>query len=250
MTNEKQLRAEWNNLAPAWIQEMRSGRNPMRAGMLDRYMLELCGDVRGLSVLDCGCGEGRFCRMLAERGASKVLGLDTCEPMLVAARDIACDREEYRVTDVEDLGCISDASFDLAVSYLNHCDLVDFKANVREVFRVLRPGGKFVVCNLHPMRSAVGGWHRSPDGSKLHAILDRYFNEGPRKWRMLNCDFTNFHRTLETYVNGFLQAGFVLERFVEPTVTPEDLAAYPEIDDEIRAPNFVIWLLRKPAEGV
>jgi hypothetical protein len=60
---------------------------------------------------------------------------------------------------------------------------------------------------------------------------------------MLGCNFTNSHRTLETYVNGFLQAGFVLERFVEPTVTPEELAAYPEMDDETRVPNFVLWRL-------
>ncbi len=243
MAGEKQLRAEWEALAHAWITEMRSGRNPMRAGMLDRYMLKLCGDVQGLAVLDCGCGEGRFCRMMAERGAARVLGLDTCEPMLAAARDLASDREVYRIADVEDLGWIAEASFDLAVSYLNHCDLTDFMANVREVHRVLKPGGKFVVCNLHPMRSAVGGWHRSHDGAKLHVILDRYFDEGPRQWRMLGCDFTNFHRTLETYVNGFLQAGFVLERFVEPTVTPEELAAYPEMDDETRVPNFVLWRL-------
>ena len=51
-------------------------------------------------------------------------------------------------------------------------------SNNREVFRVLRPGGRFVVANLHPMRSAVGGWHRTVDGKKQHVILDRYFDEG------------------------------------------------------------------------
>lgn len=66
----------------------------------------------------------------------------------------------------------------IAVSYLNQCDLPDFKANNREIFRILRPEGRFVIANLHPMRSAAGGWQRTDDGEKRHVILDRYFEEG------------------------------------------------------------------------
>ena len=55
------LRREWMALAPAWIKEAREGKNPTRNGLLDPPMLEECGSVDGLSILDCGCGEGRFC---------------------------------------------------------------------------------------------------------------------------------------------------------------------------------------------
>ena len=82
------------------------------------------------------------------------------------------------VADVQDLGFIEDETFDLAASYLNQCDLPDFNANDGEVFRVLRPGGRFIVANVHPMRSAVGGWHKTDDGKRQHVILDRYFDEG------------------------------------------------------------------------
>jgi len=64
-------------------------------------MLDACGKVEGLRIPDCGCGEGRFCRMLAERGAAYVLGLDLCEPMIEAARELQSEREEYRVQDVQ-----------------------------------------------------------------------------------------------------------------------------------------------------
>ncbi|MBM3496425.1 MAG: methyltransferase domain-containing protein, partial [Armatimonadetes bacterium] len=155
------------------------------------------------------------------------------------------DREEYRVADVQDLSFLGDASFDLAVSYLNQCDLPDFDANTREVFRVLRPGGRFVIANLHPMRSAIGAWHRGEDGTKLHCILDRYLDEGPRRWTMLGVEFTNFHRTLQTYVRGFTRAGFVVEDIVEPTATEDNIALYPELEDETRVPNFIVYALRK-----
>ena len=240
------LRREWRSLAPAWIKEAREGRNPTRNGLLDKPMLDACGDVRGLKVLDCGCGEGRFCRILASRGAAYVLGLDLCEPMIRAAIERKSSHDEYRVADVQDLTCLGDRTFDLAVSYLNQCDLPDFHANNREVFRVLRAGGRFVVANLHPMRSAGGGWHKSPDGAKQHVILDRYFAEGERRWTMMGVEFTNFHRTLSSYLDGFLDAGFAIERIVEPTVTADQVRDYPELDDELRVPNFIIFALRRP----
>jgi SAM-dependent methyltransferase len=232
-------------LAPAWIRESRSGRNANRVGLLDGPMLDACGDVRGARALDCGCGEGRFCRMLAERGATYVLGLDLCEPMIEAARGMQGARDEYRVADVEDLAFLSDATFDVAVSYLNQCDLADWEANTREVWRVLRAPGRFVVANLHPMRSAIGEWRRAPDGTKEHVVLDRYLDEGPRRWSMLGSEFTNYHRTLQTYVGGFRRAGFAVEAILEPTVSEQDLAEYPELADETRVPNFIVYVLRK-----
>ncbi|OPZ19953.1 MAG: Malonyl-(acyl-carrier protein) O-methyltransferase [candidate division BRC1 bacterium ADurb.BinA364] len=213
-------------------------------------MLEACGDVAGLDALDCGCGEGRFCRLLANRGARRVLGIDLCETMIEAARQRQSGADEYRVADAQNLDFLEDASFDLAVSCLNQCDLAGFQANNREVFRLLRPNGRFVVANLHPMRSAVGGWLKDRNGAKMHVILDRYFDESERRWNMMGCDFTNFHRTLSTYVNDFLKAGFSLERLVEPSVSSNVLRRYPELEDERRVPNFILYVLRKPNETV
>jgi SAM-dependent methyltransferase len=241
-----ELRSEWIAIAPAWIKEAREGRNPTRNGLLDPPILEACGDVVGLRVLDCGCGEGRFCRLLSERGAAYVLGLDLCEPMIAAARELQSDRDEYKVQDVQDLGFLEDGSFDLAVSYLNQCDLPDFTANTKEVFRVLKKGGRFVVANLHPMRSATGTWYWGPNGERLHVTVDNYFDEGERRWRMMGVPFTNFHRTLSAYINTFIATGFILEGIVEPTLASDRIAPYPELADELRVPNFIVYILRKP----
>jgi ubiquinone/menaquinone biosynthesis C-methylase UbiE len=240
------LREEWIKLAPHWIAEARQGGDVPRKGMLDAYMLAACGDVQGMSILDSGCGEGRFCRMLAERGAGFVVGVDTCEPMIEAARELQSSKEEYILGDVEHMPFLQDESFDLGVSYLNHCDLADFEANVHEVFRVLKDGGRFIIVNIHPMRSATGLWQRQPDGTKVHVILDDYFAEGERHFKMKGVEITNFHRTLATYVRGFLKAGFILEDIIEPTVSAEMVERYPELDDELRVPNFIIYILKKP----
>jgi SAM-dependent methyltransferase len=246
LANRPDLAAEWQSLAPAWIKESREGKNINRTGLLDAPVLEACGDVKGLSVLDSGCGEGRFCRMMVARDAAKVLGIDLCEPMIDAAKILATGKDEYHLADAQDLSFLKDGSFDLAVSYLNQCDLPDFAANTREVFRVLKDGGRFVIANLHPMRSAVGTWQKTPDGVKQHVILDRYFDEGERRWKMMGVEFTNFHRSLETYIKEFRRAGFLIESVIEPKATPESLKLYPELDDELRVPNFIIFALVKP----
>lgn len=239
------LGREWEKLAPAWIQEVRQGRSAHRNGLLDPAMLAACGDVRGLSVLDCGCGEGRFCRILLGRGAKDTLGVDLCVPMIAAATELQTQGDEYRLADAQNLGFLESERFDLAISYLNQCDLPDFAANTREVFRVLRPGGRFIIANLHPMRSCFGFWQKTPTGVKEHVILDRYLDEGERHWTMMGVEFTNFHRTLATYTREYLAAGFHLEEIIEPTVSDEMLKKYPELDDERRVPNFIIFILRK-----
>ena len=70
--------------------------------------------------------ERAFWSNLTQRGASYVLGLDLGEPMIRAARELQPSRNEYRIADVEFVFS-ADQSFDLVVSYLNQCDLPDFK---------------------------------------------------------------------------------------------------------------------------
>ena len=99
------------------------------------------------------------------------------------------------------------------------------------------------------MRSAAGGWLRTEYGSKLHVILDRYFDEGDRRWKMLGVEFTNFHRTLATYVRAYRQVGFAIEEIIEPTLEAGNLERFPELDDELRVPNFIVLVLGKPANA-
>ena len=75
------LRTQWAESVEDWIQQDQS----VRTGMLDSWMLEALGDVSGKRVIDIGCGEGRFCRLLAGLGA-EVTGIDLTEALVEKAR--------------------------------------------------------------------------------------------------------------------------------------------------------------------
>ena len=56
---------------------------------------------------------------------------------------------------------------------------------------------------------------------------------------------TNFHRTLSTHFRTFLGAGFTVDDIREPTPTEEQAERYPVVSDNLRVPDFIIYVLRK-----
>ena len=239
------LKAQWEARAEDWISRLQDSETSHREAMLDGWMLDAVGDVSGRKVIDLGCGEGRFRRMLSERGA-EVTGVDLCRPLIEFARKQRVSDESYMIGDMEDLGGVASDEFDLAVSYVTLVDVPDMRSAVCEAFRVLRRGGRLVVCNLHPMISANPGWIRQGN-RQIHYPVDRYFDEGERNIsRRQDMPWTNFHRTLSRHVRTFLDAGFTVEDIREPTPTAAQARQYPYVSDNLRVPEFIIYILRKP----
>ena len=98
------------------------------------------------------------------------------------------------------------------------------------------------------MRMAVPQGWISQGGRKLYYPVDDYTFEGPREFDWWGKRFINMHRTLSSYVMAFLESGFELAGLWEPTPSEEQLAENPTFDDEYRAPNFIIYALRKAGE--
>jgi len=107
--------------------------------VLDKYFLD-----EGATVLDLGCGAGRTTKPLAERGFD-VVGVDKSEEMVAAAREIHTELD-FRVGDATALS-FPDESFDYVLFSNNGIDCIYPESKrtqaLREVRRVLRPGGLF-----------------------------------------------------------------------------------------------------------
>ena len=123
--------------------------NPLPA-LEEPYVRAALGDVRGLDVVDLGCGTGRHTAWLAEAGAG-VTALDFSAAMLARARrKVPAAAVRFLVHDLHQPWPLGDASFDAAVCGLVLEHLRDLRAFFTEVRRVLRPAGRAVVSAMHP----------------------------------------------------------------------------------------------------
>ena len=128
-------------------------------------VLELLPDVRSLTVLDAGCGTGRYARLCGDRGAN-IIGLDLSAPMLWYARAISPRVVCGGLCEMP----LRSASVDAVVCGLALGDLEDLAAAIGECARVVRPGGTVIYSVVHP-DGARHGWSRSFEvGGRLCAV--------------------------------------------------------------------------------
>lgn len=235
---------DWTASAQAWIDFVDAG-DPSRVHLMDPEMLRQAEPIAGSRVLDAGCGEGRFSRMLAKRGAH-VIGIDPVLPLLHRAifRDPStrCAR-----AGAEAIPMVAN-TFDIVVSYLTLIDIRDFRTGIREMVRVLRPGGRLLVANLNPfVTTRPEGWETDEQGRRLYVPVDHYFEERANRTTWRNIDVINHHRPMSAYMQAFLSAKLRLIDFMEPKPTPEQIAAEPSLDSGRRVPFFHVMSWEKPS---
>jgi ubiquinone/menaquinone biosynthesis C-methylase UbiE len=139
------------------------------------------GSLRGLAVLDLGCGTGRHALWLASAGAI-VTALDFSEGMLAQARlKPGADSVQFVLHDLEDRFPFENGSFDRVVSGLVLEHVKDLDHLFSEVRRVLRRGGRALLTTMHPAMLLRGTQARFTDpdsgeivqpGSYPHQISD------------------------------------------------------------------------------
>jgi SAM-dependent methyltransferase len=181
---------------------------------LDEADARLLGPVAGRRVLEVGAGAGQCSRWLAAQGASPV-AVDLSIGMLRQGVAIDPDRA---VPMVQADACrlpLADASVHVACSAYGAVPFVaDSAALMREVARVLRPGGRWVFSTSHPLRWAL------PDdpGEAGLVVRTSYFDRTPYVEEGLSGQavYVEHHRTLGDRVRELVTAGFVLDDLVEP----------------------------------
>jgi SAM-dependent methyltransferase len=176
----------------------------------------LLGPVSGRRILEVGCGAASCARWLVAQGAH-VLALDLSSGMLRHART-AAEATGVRpwLVQADAMALpVRDGSVDLAFTAFGAVPFVDDSAAVmREVFRVLKPGGRWVFSATHPMR-----WIFLDDpGRDGLTAVQSYFDRRP----YVEFDdagtptYVEHHRTLGDRVRELVGAGFTVLDVIEP----------------------------------
>lgn len=196
--------------------------------------------VKGLRVLDAGCGPGVASQILAEQGAT-VTAIDvTPEMVAIAARRL----QRFGIVPVrmdleQPLSELSDNSFDLVVSSLVFDYVRDLAPLFGELHRVLKVGGHLVFSMSHPafewMKFGKGRYY---DASEYALAWTGFGDPKPIVEGHL--------RPLQDVLNPLVAAGFVFERLLEPEPSAVIRSAAPQTYESLnQRPCFMCIRARK-----
>lgn len=202
----------WSHPATAeQLQRAREGNPGLPFGMNDTIPMGWLGDLRGRKVL-CLAGAGGLQAPLLACAGAEVTVLDLSERMLdkdrgIAAREGLSIRIEHG--NMCDLSRFADGSFDLVLNPPSLFYVPDVMPVFREVYRVLKKGGSFIMTSFNPIAyicdydDVLGCYkavNRMPYRSTDHA------DQG---------DWVEYGHTMESYIGGQLECGFVLTGYKE-----------------------------------
>jgi 2-polyprenyl-3-methyl-5-hydroxy-6-metoxy-1,4-benzoquinol methylase len=200
-----------------WASSYDDDANPLPA--LEGPLVEqLLGEVRGLEVLDVGCGTGRHAVSMAARGA-RVTAVDFSDGMLERAKQKSGNANvTFQVCDLVHALPFAAATFDLVLCALVLDHIADLENLFSEMRRVCRSSGSVIVSTVHPamMLRGVQARFRDPgDGLEIR----------PK----------SYPHQMSDYVMAATRSGFVFDHFSEHSVG-EELASRFE-----RARKYIGW---------
>ncbi|MDO4908854.1 MAG: class I SAM-dependent methyltransferase [Corynebacterium sp.] len=231
--------------------------------MLHEQDAQLLGDAPG-AVLEIGAGSAPCSAWLAQKLAAKdapstqaegendesnenfVIAFDLSMNMLKMAPDSPAILLQ---ADAQNMP-FKDESFDTIFSVFGAIPFVaDSAALMKDVARLLKPGGRFVFSVTHPMR-----WIFPDDPTEAGlTVYTSYFDRTPYTERdPFTGEFTyvEHHRTMGDRINELIGAGLVLDRLIEPE-WPEDLnenwGQWSRLRGEL-FPGTAIFVAHKPAK--
>ena len=196
-------------------------------------------EIEGTRVLDAGCGAGHLADELVDRGAT-VVGLDASREMLAYARERVPDADFLRA-DLESDFPFSDDAFDGVTSSLALHYVKEWTPLFRELRRVLTPGG-WIVCSVQHPHADFEEYDDAENYHELERVSATWDSFGSE------VEVPAYRRPLSAMLSPALEAGFRLDRLLEPTPTEAYREANPErYEYEATRPNFLCFRFVAPS---
>jgi ubiquinone/menaquinone biosynthesis C-methylase UbiE len=234
ITNSEAI-AAWSAMPAEVINAIDDHGDFVKRHLINDNIFEMLGPVEGRRVLDAGCGQGYFSRLLAERGAT-VVGIEPADALVERARQIEAKRRQgitFIQADLSDLPEVGQ-SFDAVVCSMVLLSIPRWQSAMAACARVLRPGGRLVLSISHPaFENLLTTWRRYGD-YRLDRYLDCY--ELPGTYA------TDFHRPLSAYLNEVIGLGCRILEIREPGMDPQVArdSGIEGIESHVALPAFLI----------
>ena len=201
--------------------------------------LSLLPEVRGKRVLDAGCGPGVYSEWLIQHGA-EVVAIDASARMIELAKQRLKRSDCVFQADLgQPLTFLTSSSFDIVLSPLLLNYIEDWTGTLAEFHRILHSSGYLVFSVDHPFFDYT--YFKSDNYFRTELVGCEWKGFGDTRVYM-----PSFRRSLGEVLNSIINAGFHLERILEPKPTDEFKRADPKGHEELsRYPSFLCIRARK-----
>jgi ubiquinone/menaquinone biosynthesis C-methylase UbiE len=225
-TTDVEIREFWDKVAQDWDIQVGEDGDSNRILNSDPVLWKLMGNIRGIHILDAGCGTGYLTRKLQQQGAL-VAGVDLSPKMIEIAREKSKQSGQniqYYLDSCSQLTCFDEETFDLIVSNYVLMDIPDLEGTMKTFKRILKPKGTVVLVFSHPCFPQGKATVTETDETVIYEWSFSYFMrqkcvEAP--WGHFTSDFIWFHRPLSDYWHAFKTSGFEIVDFEEPRITSD-----------------------------
>jgi len=215
-------KSEWDKVAEEWNTEAGNTGIWHQRHDIDPVIFELLKNLKNKKIIEIGCGNGYFARLLAKKDI-KVTAVDLSANLVA----YAIEREKteplgikYFVRDAANLYGIKSNSFDIAVANMSLMDITDAEKAIKEVSRVLKKNGKFVLSITHPIYCDFQQqWIIIKENGKKYfaRAISKYLSSVTKKRTLLTSGIkiTQYHRSIETYFKYLRNADLLISDFKE-----------------------------------
>jgi SAM-dependent methyltransferase len=197
---------QWDTYAALVDDRIGSGGDDLHTKLIDPLILSYIGNPKAKDVIDLGCGNGYLFGKLP--GLSSYTGVDSSEKLLGYAKKRLPKRSDVTLLQSDIAGPLSlpDAGADLCIANMSLQYVPSLENIPAEIFRLLRPGGVFILIVDHPGHALFArAQELAGKPNEKFINFGSYFNEGVRQKNSLwnKAVLSYYHRTTASYLNAF-----------------------------------------------
>jgi len=257
--DKKSTEINWDKMARAY-EDFTNRPDSYSSAIELKTIEELLPELKGKTVLDLGCGTGRFSFLMEKRNPGQIIGMDLSESMLAIGRNIGSEKNskvQFLQNDIENLKEIESNSTDFVFSSTVLHFIENIEPVINEIYRVLKENGSCILSVIHPIYSGLYPIvHKNGEFPKDEEWEVNYLDQSNRAyvqpWIEYNKGIENFltysyHHTMSDYINSFVKAGFSIKQLVEPLPPKEWATEKPgRYFSYMKTPTYAIFKLEKP----
>ncbi|MDD3212434.1 MAG: class I SAM-dependent methyltransferase [Eubacteriales bacterium] len=250
------IEQNWDRMAEAY-EQFTSGNESYSYRIEWPCIQQLLPDISGKSVVDLGCGTGRFTFWLEEKNPRTIIGVDLSDDMLRLAKAKAKALGSNAAFYKDDIARYhAEETFDLVFSSTTSHYIRDLDALFTNIYSLLKPGGTCILSAMNPVYTAQypvwdGGDTFPDDDAWTVRYMDRRERSYIQPWIEYNPSLDNFlsrsyQHTFSDYINAILRAKLTLLEAREPLPPEEWKEKYPErYEGFIETPSYLVLKMRK-----